>query len=504
MKEKDRSRHYEDNKYIVRANTLIQAKYKTTLFENKVVMIAMTRIRENANGELVSTIRASELKKYLNLKGENIYNALSVLSKQITHHSLFFEDGRQFITFNIVHKAAYRNGVFYLYFDRALKKYIFDLKGDFTKIKRNSLLLMNNNYTYRIYEILSVYKYHLRTMQSYSVQFPLAELKCMVGVINTQEDAIQKMLNKSDPDYEKIESIAKEKMFNRWYDFSSRVLDVAKKELAESFASEFTFEYRAVRAGRGGRVVAVDFTLYKNPKYDDRKVDEYSELLNRVVGEEQLSLPGVGFDFVVDLTLINDLDELIEEPMSRKDKIMLLTAAENDLDKIKKAYALAKEQDYIRSLSGWLKKAITEGWAENEKLPSIKGRTYAEAVDVQNRYQEYLNEKQSGQKSELQVNSELSSEEIDHLGGSSETFEQMDLDLEYDDTAQAVLSSSTRGEIHLKLLTDSDTIDDMIDEIIEPDKGENSEPESPKQSVPLDVTSLTPEQIEQLKKMLGL
>ena len=83
------------------------------------------------------------------------------------------------------------------------------------------------------------------------------------------------------------------------------------------------------------------------------------------------------------------------EPITIQDIKTLILAADQDVESIKKAFGMAKQQTYINNLVGWMKKCLEEKWYENEVLPQFKGRTVEESQMTLDLYQEYLDERES-------------------------------------------------------------------------------------------------------------
>ena len=63
--------------------------------------------------------------------------------------------------------------------------------------------------------------------------------------------------------------------------------------------------------------------------------------------------------------LIEQLKAYIDEPLTKKDYKVLLDAANNNVEKIKKAYDLAAKQKHINNLVGWMKSAIKNDYTED-------------------------------------------------------------------------------------------------------------------------------------------
>ena len=85
------------------------------------------------------------------------------------------------------------------------------------------------------------------------------------------------------------------------------------------------------------------------------------------------------------------------EPVTIQDIKTIIIASEYDVDAIKKAFEMAKEQKFIGNLVGWMRSCLEEKWYENENLPKFKGRTIEESQMTLDLYQEYLDEKKQAE-----------------------------------------------------------------------------------------------------------
>ena len=82
------------------------------------------------------------------------------------------------------------------------------------------------------------------------------------------------------------------------------------------------------------------------------------------------------------------------EPVTIQDIKTLIQASGQNVEAIKKAFSMSKQQSYINNLVGWMKKCLEERWYENEALPQFKGRTVEDSQITLDIYQEYLDERE--------------------------------------------------------------------------------------------------------------
>ena len=124
----------------------------------------------------------------------------------------------------------------------------------------------DSKYSYRLYEILKSKAFHSKnsssTEEEFSLHYGISELKLAVGVVDTNADAVSKMLKKHNPDFDKIvNEVSRDKNFNVWSDFKKRVIDVAVKEINEK--SDLLVKYELIREGYGGKVTGIIFIFSK-------------------------------------------------------------------------------------------------------------------------------------------------------------------------------------------------------------------------------------------------
>ena len=180
----------------------------------------------------------------------------------------------------------------------------------------------------------------------------------------------------------------KDASFEDWRNFRRKVLEVAKKELEESEYSEICFDYEPVKVGKGGKVTGVIFKVRKNPNCTHHsdlwriRSEEMMEIIPDVLEAKE---PEIQEGMILEVA-----DIFGSEPVTIQDIKTLIKASEYNVDAIKKAFTMAKEQKFIGNLVGWMRSCLEEKWYENETLPKCKGRTVEESQMTFDLYHEYL------------------------------------------------------------------------------------------------------------------
>lgn len=380
---------------ITRSNTLISAKYKSTLTENKIMVLALKKAKRDEFGRPTITFSTAEIKRVMGRDDGSFYTQLKSVAKAMTGRTMFIEDKEKhsFKFINIIHTAEFENGKFTVNFTPEMNYYLDDLKSNFTTMNMGILVDFTSNYAYRIYELLKTQAYRVeKDNEPLKIDYNLSELKLAIGCVNTQEERVQKELDKPNPDFDYIvNSVAKEKHFEKWYDFKVNVLEVAKRQINEK--SDLEIDYEPLRSGRGGKVVGVTFFIKKNVNYNE--IEAKTEQENEILLENGTSVVDTGDKVPEDFEeRFAEIMDYIERKVSSKDLKAFLKLAEYDVERVKAAYDLSKKQSEIRNFVGWMKKAIEEGYTD-ETIHLIDG-SEEKAKRADTILEDYNKEKESG------------------------------------------------------------------------------------------------------------
>jgi len=99
------------------------------------------------------------------------------------------------------------------------------------------------------------------------------------------------------------------------------------------------------RSGRGGKIQALRFTITANADYTNHlNLDEF--LGTNVIAEIRQEAEAESTPDVSPLSFIAELSD--------KDKVAILSAADDDVQNIRTAYDMAKQQGNINNLTGWI------------------------------------------------------------------------------------------------------------------------------------------------------
>lgn len=356
-----------------KSNSLISGKYKTSLLENKIMAIALTRI-EIIDNCPVATLYPGEIKKILGKENDtNIYRTLKRTAKIMTGHNLIIESGKgDFRAFSMINNADYIDKKFTITFNKNLTPYVHNLKNNFTTMEVAVLMKFKKGYSYRIYELLKKEIYRSNPDINNGIvikEYGLNELRCTIGLANTDEEGVKKAIadGKSwDYIYEKV---IQEKQFPVWYDFKRKVLEPAREELAQT--SDIRFNYEADRYGTGGKVRKIKFFIEKNDP--EKYVYENVASTARLIRESNKEYQQFTVDDYVNVSESDsELDSYIGmNGLTRDNIIEFIRIADGDEDKVVKAIKMANEQPEIRNYVGWIISCIKKDYQEG--IPVVDG-----------------------------------------------------------------------------------------------------------------------------------
>ena len=414
-----------------KSNILIGAKYRSTLMENKILAVALSKIetaRIEKDGSLVSSMSAAELRELFGDSTGSIYRHLKPVAKGMTSRVIGMEDPekKEFHYMAVVTNADYKDGIFSITFNPLLRDQINNIKNKFTLLSLPTMMSFKSVYSFRLYELLRsetfIGNHNCQYNLDGSFEFltGLAELKLEIGVIDADNDKVKRVLS-AGPDYDKAIEAAPEKRFTEWYDFKRRVLDTARDEINRK--TDMILDYLPKREGRGGKIRSVLFKVqYKktdtsrmgasDPGAEHRLGSDTSRMGSeqpdtlRIEPDKKTEQPDtsrmgapdssekmyciepdtswmeasdpgerthrLGSDKKTDIIdLIDQTMLIISEKITARDAEAILKAADYDINRIKDAYEIAS--DNVDNIVGWMISAVREGYRKPVKKKKNTG-----------------------------------------------------------------------------------------------------------------------------------
>lgn len=342
-----------------KSNILINAKYKTTIREQKIyayTMMSLDKCIEDQTGALIYRLKANEIKKILGLKGNSIYRDLKKLSNTITSRNIGYVDPETkfFDYMSLVIRAKYENGELEIVYNPYIKEYIQDIRTNYTRLPQKVMLSFTNVHSFRLYEILLAKSYDpiIKTQRNnYIIEYDIDELRFDLGLIDTDSDEVKELLKGVKPDYKKAKEIARKKSYMEWRDFKRDILDLAIEEINKISDMEVKVE-AGNKIGLKGKIESVRFIIeLQTKKNNSLEVKEIKDTKKELTQEEKDSV----VDFICDL---------IDIPLKMKDYRAIAEASDYNVEIIEKAYSIVRKKKKVDNFVGYMISAIKENYQE--------------------------------------------------------------------------------------------------------------------------------------------
>lgn len=371
MKKNEIEGYRADDKY-QKSNFLIQARYQSTLLEERMLAVALSQLQHSRikkNEDYKVSFTPGELKKILGSTSNSLYTDAKKAVKRLKDRQLYMEDpdNRQFVFMNLVTMATYDDGNLEIYFNGHLKPFLKDLTSSYAVLKLSVMTQFKRIYSFRLYELLKSMAYtrsgDSNPSKKYIIEFGLNELRFTLGVCNAEEPKVKMYMNSLDgeqPDYDYAFSLVTEKKYCEWRDFRRKILDKAIEEINSTPSTGMYVEMTRITASKvGAATKGVRFIVEYSDKTDNTVQAKKS--LNTIID--------------VNDNFLDDISELIKEPLKIKDLRAIAEAADYDMDKVEKAYRIA-EKNGAENLTGFMISAIKNDYEEPVKKRRTSRNTF--------------------------------------------------------------------------------------------------------------------------------
>lgn len=308
----------EKKKDIVIANDLIEAKYKLSALEQKVIHLLLAQIDLSDSDLKYYSLNVADFFKIFN-NNNYVRDIKRVLDGLLITKIELKSDSAVLKTTWFASAQYFEGGKIELEFSRKLKPYLLGLKKSFTKYNLNYIIEFKSGYSIRIYQLLKQYQ--------------------KIGVREIEVLMLKEYLQIGN-------------QYAKYSHFKEKVINVAYNEINKNTDISFTFE--EIKKGR--KVDKIKFYITANKKENESKQSSKPKKLKKEEKRQEIEMD-------ID-DLIDQLREIIKEPLRTKEYKAILQAANNDIKLIEQKYQLAQNQRKIDNLVGWLIKAIQEEYAE--------------------------------------------------------------------------------------------------------------------------------------------
>lgn len=316
---------YNKNYYSVMANKIIRGKQKMTVYEAKLIRVLISQIKKDDKDFRMYRTNIKSLAEMLGTDRKNIQREIRSVCKNLMKQIVEIENGEDWEILHWLSYAKYdsKTGIIMLMLSQEISPYVLALKEKFTRYQTKNILTMQSFYAIRLYELLQM-RIGMDKKKTMLYQFEVKELRIILEC---------------------------ESKFKQIGEFKRFVLDIAVREISNE--TEYICMYDCKKTGRV--ITDVIFSL----KEKDKKELNYQEELQEI-------------DLDMD-ELIDQLREIIKEPLKTKEYKSILQAAGNNIELIEQKYQIAQKQRKIDNLVGWLIAAIQEEYAEPIEKKKVSG-----------------------------------------------------------------------------------------------------------------------------------
>jgi plasmid replication initiation protein len=307
----------KNNKLIVKSNYIVEASYKLSLGEQRVIYVLASMIKPDDKEFKDYRLTVKEFAEILGTKSKDMYAQVARYVEGLRDRDLTIIKEKSILKTKWLSSAEYftDDGFVELCFDPKLKPYLLMLKERFTKLSVEQMVSFKSQYSGRIYELLKQYEKIGERM------FKIDELKTLLGIGFDE--------------------------YSKYGLFKQRILTKAKDEI--NLDSDLLIDFVEIKKSR--KVESIRFIIKSNIK----AIDE-------VCITREGKTPTKENETLCER--INAIKTIFEENIENLEATKLLEVAKGDLSVIKEKYEVAKVTSGIKNIVGWMIQAIKDDYKE--------------------------------------------------------------------------------------------------------------------------------------------
>ena len=272
-----------DKQLVVKSNFLVEATYRLSAIEQKIILTLSTKIDKNDKEFKKYFFNSGELADFLGLQTKASYSYLKEVTHNLLSKVLTLRKKDSILQTHWLESVEYfeNKGTISLCFNPDLKPFLIQLKNNFTKYQLKYAIQLKSMFSIRIYELLKQYE------NIGSRVFPLTELRKILGVKSSE--------------------------YPLYGNFKAKILNVAQKELDEK--TDLSFKFKEIKTGRKVTDIKFVITTKDFPEQSSDNIDAAPAEL------EQGNLFSGEPEDPKELALIQKLFELLPEEYREKQSI---------------------------------------------------------------------------------------------------------------------------------------------------------------------------------------
>jgi plasmid replication initiation protein len=226
-----------NNLLVTKHNSLIEASYKLTLNEQRLVLLCIAKLNtvKALLKDNLFTVTAQEFAKAFCIEEKHAYESLSEAASTLYEKDIKTYDGKYQQRFRWVYGIKYHNneGKVTLGFSPWISPYLTMLQEHFSSYQLAQVAGLKSIYSIRLLEFLMQFK---------------ATGKLIIGL-----DKLKERLEIKDE-------------YSRFYNFKKRVIEVAVKELKEK--SNIIINWKAIKGQKGKGIKQLEFSFRESETFE--------------------------------------------------------------------------------------------------------------------------------------------------------------------------------------------------------------------------------------------
>lgn len=256
-----------DDKQLVvkKSNDLIEARYKLTLGEQRLILLLASQIRKDDEDFKDYEVRVEDFAQWFNLgASSSVYEKVEQIADNLIGKvvTLKNDDEIEKTTWISYIKYVRGSGVVKLRFDKSLKPYLLQLKANFTQYNLSCVVNFNSSYSIRLYELLKmeVWKAERAGVKQFEKSFEMEEYRKLLGI--------------------------EKKAYPIFANFRIRVIEPTVQEISEQTDLEI-FETKYIKTGR--KITGICFVvLIKDEKQKKAKIEKEERKEEEQNGKQEI------------------------------------------------------------------------------------------------------------------------------------------------------------------------------------------------------------------------
>ena len=310
-------------KYIVKSNSLVEARYRLSLQESKIILWLLTQIRPDDEDFKSHQMTISEFSKMIGVEVDNQYSKLRDVTQNLMRRilNIYEPEKNEWLQVAWLSSARYKGkkGIVILKFDPDLKPYLLKLQSHFTKLDLVDTMKLKSVHSIRMFELLLQYL----TIGKRTITIDDLRLYCGI----TKDE------------------------YQNFFDIKRYVINRAKTEI--NAKTEYEIDYQEIKESR--KVVAIDWTIKKKRIQPEGTAEKVRQLQKEYRSESAL------------------IDSLVEYGFSRTiAKRFITNNGEDVVSDALKAVNIQVERGQVKNPKAMVQMAIKEKW----KPEVYKARKY--------------------------------------------------------------------------------------------------------------------------------